>query len=80
MTTEEKILQIISKHLLTSQDIYVAMNYSAKDIAAMIEPYQKLIDEQDEYIKIISDAGCMYTIKECEIDNKIDRLRKEIKK
>ena len=84
---EDKILEIINK----VNELYGNKRYElphvrhkimAKEIAAMIEPYQKLIEAQDELINVFSFRMSFIDTdeREDELIKKVTELRKEIKK
>jgi hypothetical protein len=52
MTTEEKILDMLNDIIILDGEYvdYESKEIAAKEIAALIEPYQKLVEAQDELI------------------------------
>ena len=71
----KKILEIFEDYQVTHGGLILV----AGEIAALIEPYQKLIKAQDEYIKFLKDKPASGTIAHRIHREKIEQLKQQLK-
>jgi len=74
MTTEEKIMAIFKDHQVT----HGGLTLVTKEIAALIEPYQKLIEVMDEYNDYLKTRRHYDPIIQATYDTKINQFKQQI--